>query len=191
MGRTGGLLFKGQEGRQGRFLLSEDGFEFGRRVGMSGARGHLRPCNFAFDDAWGIAVVPAGGPEFEAVSGAGVGAGGMHGILLGLGEGDALEGGGVVLGGIPDRETDASASGGGGVRIDSLQAGLLDELALGGRDGFLVFELMRVDEVAGGGLREVIVVDGLVDFYGLAKIEHFTFFVDLRFINNNDPFYLG
>lgn len=43
--------------------------------------------------------------------------------------------------------------------------------------------------MAVGRITQVVVVDGLVDLDGLTQVEHFTSFRDLRFINNNHPFY--
>lgn len=61
----------------------------------------------------------------------------------------------------------------------------------GGKEMFLVFEFVRVDQVANCRITNMVVIDGLVYFDCLAKVEHFTLCRDLRFINNNHPILFG
>lgn len=49
---------------------------------------------------------------------------------------------------------------------------------------FFIFELVRINDLVECGISNMIVVDGLVDFNSLAKIEHYSGKLDLRFINN-------
>jgi hypothetical protein len=54
-------------------------------------------------------------------------------------------------------------------------------------EGVFVLEFMRVDGVGEGWIRNVVVVDGLVDFNSFAQVEHVKG-GDLRFINNSHYF---
>lgn len=53
--------------------------------------------------------------------------------------------------------------------------------------GVFVLEFVRVDSVREGLFGNVVVVDGLIDFNGLAQVEH-ALGGDLRFINNSHYF---
>lgn len=111
-------------------------------------------------------------------------------ILSTLGERDSFDRRWRVLLSFSDRETDSRASWGSRVTINGFQESIFKLFSLRGRERFLKFDFMGIDGMIGGRISTMIVVDCLVYFDSLTKCEHFRCTADLRFINNNDPFYL-
>jgi hypothetical protein len=136
------FLFQGEETQKGELFLTVQLFSLNGGLVGSRAGRHLCPGNFTLDDPRRIAVISATVPELETIGIAGIGPAIAQEILLGLGEGHALVGRGVVLGALPDRDADAGASGGSGAAIEGLQSGIFLVVSLGGRKCLLILEFM-------------------------------------------------
>ena len=99
-------------------LFPSDPLLLDKRVGKFGARRHLSPCDFALDDARGIAVLSSCGSELQAVGGTGIRAAFAQRLLFCLGEGESFGGGGKVGSSVGDGDTDAGSFWGGRVAVD-------------------------------------------------------------------------